>query len=276
MCKKTTEEFGFSPAPVTLQEMLAAGILNNPEEKYIVFIRGKKGRVNLSVNSRLQTLTKDSLLTLLPKFHIEAEETNDFACDYIYYTFDFMAELPFSMKPAVAEKIGKKPAIRLNREEKGNLETFFMLLVHQYWRQEHPSRMELVKAALFMCIAEVNMLYSQQVVNIRTTHSEQLADQFFKLLHDYHAYEHKPAFYAGKMCLTVRYLSKVLKQVTGKSLNAWIVEFSIIAAKKYLKSTTLTSNQIAEEMNFPNPSFFAKYFKKYTGMTPIQFREQKG
>ena len=276
MCKKTTEEFGFSTSPVTLETLLAAGILNNPEEKYIVFIRGKKGTVDLFVNSRQQTLTKDTLLTLLPKFHVEVEEANDFACDYIYYTFDFMAELPFSMKPAVAEKIGKKPAIRLNREEKGNLETFFMLLVHQYWREAHPSRMELVKAALFMCIAEVNMLYSQQVVNIQVTHPEQLTDQFFKLLHDHHIYEHKPAFYADKMCLTVRYLSKVLKQVTGKSLNAWIVDFSIIAAKKYLKSTTLTSNQIAEEMNFPNPSFFAKYFKKYTGMTPIQFREQKG
>lgn len=275
MCKKITEEFGFSRCPVNLQAMQEAGILNSPEEKYIVFLWAVEGTANVYVNLKQQHLTKDTLLTLLPKFHLEIEESPDFLCEYIYYTFDFMAELPFSMKPAAAEKIGKKPGIMLNREEKGNLNAFFTLLVNQYNREEHPSRMELVKASLFMCIAEVIMLYSQQVVNIRITHSEQLAEQFFKHLHDYHIYEHKPAFYADKMCLTVRYLSKVLKQVTGKSLNAWVIDFSIIAAKKYLKSTTLTSNQIAEEMNFPNPSFFAKYFKKYTGMTPIQFREQR-
>lgn len=276
MCNKTTEEFGFSTCPVSLQAMQTADILNNSEEKYVVFIWAKQGKANVYVNLKQQHLSKDSLLILLPKFHIEIEEDADLLCEYVYYTFDFMAALPFSMKPAVAEKIGKKPSLRLNKEQKSNLGVFFTLLTRQYAREQHPSRMELVKSSLFMCIAEINMLYSQQVVNIQVTHPEQLAEQFFKLLHDHYVHEHKPAFYAGKMCLTVRYLSKVLKQVTGKSLNAWVIDFSIIAAKKYLKSTALTSSQIAEEMNFPNPSFFAKYFKKYTGMTPMQFRELKG
>lgn len=276
MCKKTTEEFGFSTCPVSLQKMQTAGILNSSEEKYIVLIWVKEGTADVYVNLRQHHLAKDTLLTLLPKFHLKWEKTPGILCEYVYYTFDFMAELPLSLKPAVAEKIGKKPTIQLKQEEREHLESFFALVSRQYRREQHPSRIELVKASLFMCIVEVNMLYSQQVVNIQITHPERLTDQFFKLLHDHHFHEHKPAFYADKMCLTVRYLSKVLKQVTGKSLNAWIVDFSIIAAKKYLKSTTLTSNQIAEELNFPNPSFFAKYFKKYTGMTPMQFREMKG
>lgn len=276
MCKKTTEEFGFSTCPVSLQTMQTAGILNSTEEKYIVLIWVKEGTADVYINLRQYHLAKDTLLTFLPKFHIEVEETHSILCEYIYYTFDFMAELPLSLKPASAEKIGQKPVIQLNKEEKEHLASFFALVSRQYNRKQHPSRLELVKASLFMCIIEVNMLYSHQVVNIRITHPELLTDQFFKLLHDHHLQEHKPAFYAHKMCLSVRYLSKVLKQVTGKSLNAWIVDFSIMAAKKYLKSTTLTSNQIAEELNFPNPSFFAKYFKKYTGMTPMQFRETKG
>lgn len=276
MCKKTTEEFGFSTEPVSLQTMQTEGIINHPEEKYLVFIRGKEGKAHVYINLKKQTLQKDTLLVLLPTFHVEVEEDDTFQCEYIYYTFDFMAELPFSLKPAVAEKAGKKPCIQLSQMEGDNLQIYYDLLIRQYRRTEHPSRLELVKATLFMWIAEINMLYSQQVANLQITHAELLADQFFKLLHDHHAYEHKPVFYAGRMCLTVRYLSKVLKQVTGKSLNDWVVNFSIVAAKKYLKSTTLTSSQIAEEMNFPNPSFFAKYFKKYTGMTPMEFRQLKG
>lgn len=276
MCKKTTEQFGFSTGPATLQGMLEAGIINDPEERYIVFLWGKGGKADVYINLKKHTLQKDTLLVLLPNFHIEVEEAETFRCEYIYYTFDFMAELPFSFKPAVAEKAGKKPCIQLSEKEVEILKIYFDLLIRHYQRTEHPSRLELVKATLFMWIAEINMLYSQEVVNLQATHAEQLTDQFFKLLHDHHAYEHKPVFYADKMCLTVRYLSKVLKQVTGKSLNTWVVNFSIIAAKKYLKSTTLTSSQIAEEMNFPNPSFFAKYFKKYTGITPMEFRRLKG
>lgn len=276
MCKKTTEEFGFSTRPVSLQAMLAAGIINHPEERYVVFILGKEGKADVYINLKKQTLRRDTLLILLPNFHLEVEETDRFECEYIYYTFDFMAELPLSFKPAVAEKTGKKPCIQLSETEIGNLKIYYDLLIRQYRREEHPSRLELVKSALFMWIAEINMLYSQQVVNLQITHAERLTEQFFKLLHDHHTHEHKPVFYADKMCLTVRYLSKVLKQVTGKSLNTWVVNFSIVAAKRYLKSTTLTSSQIAEEMNFPNPSFFAKYFKKYTGMTPIEFRRLKG
>lgn len=276
MCKKTTEEFGFSTGSVRLQEILEAGILNHPEERYLVFIRGKEGKACVYINLKKETLQKDTLLLLLPNFHIDIEEADTFLCEYIYYTFDFMAEMPLSFKPVVAEKAGKKPCIQLSEEEIENLQIYYDLLIRQFRRADHPSRLEMVKASLFLWIAEINMLYSQQVVNIQITHAEQLTDQFFKLLHDHHAQEHKPAFYAGKMCLTVRYLSKVLKQVTGKSLNAWVVNFSIIAAKRYLKSTTLTSSQIAEEMNFPNPSFFAKYFKKYTGMTPMEFRQLKG
>lgn len=276
MCKKTTNEFGFSTGPVTLQGMLDTGILNHPEERYVVFIRGEEGKAEVYINLKKQTLQKDTLLVLLPNFHLEIEEAEAFRCEYIYYTFDFMAELPLSFKPAVAEKAGKKPCIQLSEKEVEMLKIYSDLLVRHYRRTDHPSRLELVKATLFIWIAEINMLYSQQVVNLQVTHAEQLTAQFFKLLHEHHAQEHKPAFYAGQMCLTVRYLSKVLKQVTGKSLNTWVTNFSIIAAKKYLKSTTLTSSQIAEEMNFPNPSFFAKYFKKYTGMTPMEFRRLKG
>lgn len=270
-----TNDIGFSNRWVSLKEMEAAGILNNPDEKFIVFILGKQGKCQIHINLKKQALQADSFTILFAGSHIDIESDSDFRCEYIYFTFDFMAEFPLVLKPRIAERVGKKPCVILSAEEQENLNRFYELFKQQYNRTHHPSRIEIVKSLLFIITAEINMIYSKQVVNLGTTHTERLTDQFFRLLHDYALTEHKPAFYADKMHFTVRYLSKVLKQETGKSLNKWVSNFSILAAKKLLKSTCLTSAQIAEEMQFANPSFFAKYFKKHTGMTPVQYKELK-
>lgn len=268
-----TNDFGYSNQMTSLKELESAGILNNPEERFIVFLLGKKGNANIHINLKKQTLDANSLVILFPDFHIDIDLEGDFLCDYFYFTFDFIADFPLALNPRLAEKIGKKPSVKLSEEEKEHIHNFFQLLKQQYSRINHPARIEIVKSLLFIITAEMNMVYSEKMVNLSSTHTEQLTDQFFRLLHDHAVKEHKPAFYADKMCLTVRYLSKVLKEITGKPLNKWVSVFTIYAAKKLLKSTTLTSAQIAEEMQFPNPSFFAKYFKKHTGMTPVQYKK---
>lgn len=273
MERQTVEKFGISDRLYSLEEMAANGILNDREESLLVFMIGREGEADIHINLKKHALEASSLVILLPKQHIDIDRTNGFVCDYIYYSFDFMSAFPFTLHPSTIEKINKKQSLPLSSDERENVDGAFRLLYRQYGRLQHPSRMEIVKASLFLFMAEISQIYSKLVVNLTTTHAERLTEQFFKLLHDHHDREHKPAFYADSLCLSVRYLSKVLKQVTGKSLNTWVTEFSIIAAKRLLKSTALTSAQIAEEMNFPNPSFFAKYFKKHTGMTPMQFRE---
>lgn len=79
-------------------------------------------------------------------------------------------------------------------------------------------------------------------------------------------------FYADQLHLTPKYFSKLIKQSTGKTAGEWIDELVIVAAKGMLKSSNLTVAQISEELNFANPSFFGRYFKSKTGLTPKQFQ----
>lgn len=267
-------EFGFGTHPVSLTEMLESDMLNHPEERYILFIRGVHGKAKIRVNQKKLQLKANTLLILLPDFHVEIDQEQGFMAEYLYYTFDFMADFPFALHSKSVEKIGQQPSLDLSREELRHLQALCQLLKQQYARQAHPSRMEIVKATLYLVIAEVGMLYMQEVGRLNISHTEMLTDQFFKLVHKHAHTEHKPAFYANRMCLSVRYLSKILKMETGKTLNAWVAEQTIQSAKKMLKSTDLTMAQIADEMHFPNPSFFAKFFKKHTGLTPVEFRKR--
>ena len=86
--------------------------------------------------------------------------------------------------------------------------------------------------------------------------------------------ERSISFYAEKLCLTPKYLSSVIKQATGKLAGTWIDECVILEAKTQLKCSGKSIQQIAEELNFANQSFFGKYFKHHTGMSPSKYKEE--
>ena len=83
----------------------------------------------------------------------------------------------------------------------------------------------------------------------------------------------KVEFYAAEQCLTPRYFSSVVRNVSGEHATCWIRRAVLIEAKKLLTNSTLTMQQIADELSFPNPSFFGQFFKRNMGMTPKAYRD---
>ena len=97
-------------------------------------------------------------------------------------------------------------------------------------------------------------------------------DRFIALVNEHAKSEHNLAFYADKLCLSQRYLSRVVWQASGVYAKEWIDRAVITEAKVMLRHGQLTVAAISETLNFPNPSFFNKYFKRQTGQTPLAFR----
>ena len=98
-------------------------------------------------------------------------------------------------------------------------------------------------------------------------------DRFLQLVNQHAIREHHIAFYASRMCLTERYLGTVIRQASGVTAKEWIDRALIARIKAELRHTDKSVVQISEELCFPNPSFFSKYFKRLTGMTPAGYRE---
>lgn len=99
-------------------------------------------------------------------------------------------------------------------------------------------------------------------------------DRFLALVNNHCRAERRLAFYADKICLTERYLGTVVRQTSGMTAKEWIDRAVTASAKVMLKHSGKQVSQIAEELNFPNASFFCKYFKRLVGCTPQEYREQ--
>ena len=99
-----------------------------------------------------------------------------------------------------------------------------------------------------------------------------MSDQFLALVQQNFRKERFLEFYASKLEVTPKHLSRTIKKQTGYTAVEWIERYVILEAKVLLKSSNLNIQQIADELNFPSQSFFGKYFKKLTGLSPKEFR----
>jgi len=106
------------------------------------------------------------------------------------------------------------------------------------------------------------------------TSQGRITDKFLNLVQRNFKKERFLEFYASELDITPKHLSRTIKAQTGFTAVEWIERFIILEAKVMLKSSTMNVQQIADELNFPSQSFFGKYFKKHTGLSPKEFRNR--
>lgn len=99
-----------------------------------------------------------------------------------------------------------------------------------------------------------------------------LTEKFLSLVQQHFKREKFLDFYASKLEVSPKHLSRTVKEATGFSAVDWIDRFVILEAKVLLKSTTMSIQQVSDELSFPSQSFFGKYFKRHTGRSPKDFR----
>lgn len=120
-------------------------------------------------------------------------------------------------------------------------------------------------------------LYHQHTELLQASQSREqtIFDRFIYLVNQYATREHQIRFYAEKMCLTERYLGTVIRQASGTTAKEWIDRALMAHIKIELKHSDKSIARISEELNFPNPAFFSKYFKRFTNQTPLEYKQMK-
>lgn len=237
-----------------------------------------KGNCVINVNYREYTLEENRMLIIMPYRiisilkHSEDCIVSGFFLGVDYYMKNNMSGPDYD----IIMQLKRYPLATLTDKQMGCLMDLYSVISE--WSDNIDCHSEeSLKALVFSFMAEIKYLYDKnnpEVYDAALTRQEKITDNFFQLLMDNFKGNRTLAFYADKLCITPKYLSTVIKKITGYTVLEWINEMVINHTKSLLKTTDKTVLEISEDMNFSSPSFFGKFFKQYTGLTPLQFRHQ--
>ena len=167
------------------------------------------------------------------------------------------------------------PSIQLKPQDVPVFLDFFNFLQHAQANGLYPANPEICKNTL-----KLVLLYIQEIYKTITSSSasvvksKKIAKDFSELVIQFYTKERNVSFYAEKLSITPSHLSSTIKETTGKTCTEIISAMVIMDAKTQLKSTDLPINQIADSLSFSNVSFFGKYFKRYVGSGPLEYRNR--
>lgn len=142
--------------------------------------------------------------------------------------------------------------------------------------QNNPYRLQILKNALISFLYECVGTALPTMDNIqKKSRKEVIFAAFMDMVMQNHKAERSVQSFAKELDITPKYLSAISEEISGKSAKQWIDEHIAVEAKILLKSSSKSILQVSQELNFPDISFFGKFFKRMTGVSPKNFRESE-
>jgi AraC-like DNA-binding protein len=168
----------------------------------------------------------------------------------------------------------ENPVISLSKENAMEYLDSFMHLKKYIGDKDHTCRTELLRSycnVIFLILCS-EIQKNNDIQKHRITRKDTIYEAFLSNIKKYYKKERSVKFYADKLCLTPKYLSTVIHQVTGRHASEWIDSHTILEIKALLRTTNTPVQQIAYELNFSTPAHFGKFFKRLTGLSPQKYR----
>ena len=108
--------------------------------------------------------------------------------------------------------------------------------------------------------------------DVKASRADEIVSRFLRCVQKNYREHRDLGFYADQLGLSLKYMSHVIYEKTGRHPSRWIKDYVILEAKTMLRSGRYTVQQVAEELHFPNQSFFGKYFKEAVGVSPKKWK----
>lgn len=171
--------------------------------------------------------------------------------------------------------IQQYPCLNLSAQECARIQGFYNFFI-QHLEDNSPYRDKIIRSILQSMIYYIAGIVNLDKANNKRERKEELFSHFIQLIIKNYKKNKKLDFYAEKLFISPKYLSDIIKKISGQSAHNWINRYILLEAKIQLRTSSKTITQIADELNFPNNSFFSKYFKKHCGITPKEYRRRNG
>lgn len=249
-----------------------------------LFILCESGSLRLDVNLCEVELKKNMILVSAPSNILRIKEAHEYDGEKLSYivlamTKEFLSSLILDLNKTVTDKLSQLscPVFSVSDEDISILSDNNKLIANVIDSDLHFKK-EIVNAMISAGIYHVMSIWkrseeqSQEQSQVRPSRSRTIYEKFLKLVTEHYSQHRSVGFYADKLSLTPKYLSKLIKNESGRSAPEWIDAYVILEAKNLLKHSNIAIKEIVYKLNFPNQSVFYKFFKMRTGMTPSEYR----
>ena len=244
---------------------------------------GAEGETSLTSNLQEFRLKKDSLFIFSPKHILQVQSNNRFKAHLIVIAPDFLKRINIDTKRMIPLflQFGSLPCMELTHAESQSLRSFISMVEQELKGSETDFSSEIIGGLIAATIYKVGDILTHYLTEHPEVDSpihnraEEYFRQFTELLGEHYKHERSVGFYARQLCITPKYLTTLIKRISGKSVSEWIDNYVILEAKTLLKYSNMSVQEIAYYLNFPNQSFFGSYFKRNAGMSPSQYKAKK-
>lgn len=236
----------------------------------------EEGEMTIDVNHRIFTLKEYSSI------HLNIGDTIREICYsktirgfHLIFSLAFQNEIRTTRKSPISIQLKKEfPAQDFSKEEFEFLSVSVKRLQKYIDDKTHHYQSIVVKNEVFNLLLNISDRRRKDHGNSmnNATHKEVILERFRSLINGHCNEHHNVNWYAEAIMITPDYLSKIVRELDGRSARALINERIIDNAKFMMKQSDLSLKEISERLNFPDQSGFGRFFKANTGQSPKEFR----
>lgn len=238
-----------------------------------------KGTLNIIYNDKELTLRPDDLYIYSPGIPVSiVSASND------YHGICLLADEHTTIEmPTVRDLVNiayipivqlHEPKVTLPHSEAQRLANK-MLEIIDYLHSDHIYKQEILRLLYGVFLLDVQNAPQRAIVHRQTPKRlEEIFIEFIRLLPKHFAKHHDIAFYASKLNISSVYLSRVVRQVSNRTVIDFIDQMLLMEASFLLRTTSLSITQIADHLCFADTPSFSKFFSRLKGMSPREYRER--
>lgn len=241
------------------------------------------GTAKIKINGKLHELRPNTLFIFNENTVIEQVKTSIRSSGYmITYSRQYLNSIQVDTQDLISIYHGflDEPCVQIEPQEAAYIHDISKLMRSVLCDYAPTANRDKIIASLFAAMFHYVMgilqQHSSNGSNNVSNRTDELFNRFLDLLREHCSTERSVEFYAQKMGITPKYLSLILKKKSGRNASKLIDEAVVYEAKRLLKYSGLSINEIATKLNFASQSFFGKYFKQRVGVSPSRYKIWNG
>ena len=242
------------------------------------------GTSSLNIDLDEYQIGENSLVIISPNNILQVHGLSDTTGVVIGFEEQFVQHIDINLRGLLPLflQLQKHPVLRVTPEQCRNLQELVRNMADEMVHsKELPYFDEIIRSYFDLVIYKLGSIVGQYlrdsapVESSAKSRNEEYFHRFMRILSNSYKAERSVGFYASQLCITPKYLTTLIKKVSGRSAAEWIDSYVVLEAKNLLRYSDMSIQEIAYYLNFSNQSFFGKYFKHQTGMSPSAYKMQQ-